>query len=266
MTADRAEWTGLGAALAFHIALIAALSTSLASIDDVPEPPSMEVELVDEVALRAAAPTPIAQPAASQPPPMPSEPLPTPLPQPMVAPLPSRPEPTPTARPSPQPQRPVARPAPQRPAPKAPAKPTRRAGLGDDFLNSFDDDLAPRAGASRPAAARFDARAKASVAGLIQRRVQPCANQQINPGEGANRIRVTVNLRLRPNGTLNGTPQIVRVTGVDEENGRFEERVKDLAVAVYRSCSPFSGLPSELYKTSDGGWSNINLTYNLPRG
>ena len=35
MTADRAEWSGIGAALLFHIALIAALSTSLASIKDV---------------------------------------------------------------------------------------------------------------------------------------------------------------------------------------------------------------------------------------
>ena len=266
MTADRAEWTGVGAALAFHIALIAALSTSLASTDDVPEPPSMEVELVDEVALAAAAPTPLARPSASQPPPMPSEIVPSAPPQPSVVPLPpQRVSPQPTARPTPQP---TARPAPQPPRPvqRSPAQTSRRAGIGDDFLKTFDDDLAPRAGASRPAAARFDARAKASIAGLIQRRVQPCANQQINPGEGANRIRVTVNLRLRPNGTLNGTPQIVRVAGVDEENSRFEERVKDLAVAVYRSCSPFSGLPSELYKTSDGGWSNINLTYNLPRG
>ena len=55
MTADRAEWSGIGAALLFHIALIAALSTSLASIKDVAEPPSMEVELVDDVALQAAA-------------------------------------------------------------------------------------------------------------------------------------------------------------------------------------------------------------------
>ena len=258
MTADRAEWTGIGAALAFHIVLIAALSTSLASIKDVHEPPSMEVELVDEVGLEAAAATPIAQPASSEPPPMPAEAVSPPLPQPTITALPpQRPAPEPTARPAPQPQRPVQR---------APSQPLRRAGIGDDFLKSFDDDLAPRTGPARSAAPAFNARAKASVAGLIQRRVQPCANQQINPGEGANRIRVTVNLRLRPNGTLSGTPQIVRVTGVDDENGRFEERVKDLAVAVYRECSPFSGLPSDLYKTPEGGWSNINLTYNLPRG
>jgi hypothetical protein len=64
---------------------------------------------------------------------------------------------------------------------------------------------------------------------------------------------------------LAGTPQIVRVSGVvHEDNVRFEERVKDLAVADYRECSPFRGLPPELYKTPEGGWSNINLTYKLP--
>ena len=260
MIADRAEWTGIGAALAFHIALIAALSMSLASIDDSREQPSMEVELVDDVALQSAAPTPASPAPPPSAAPEPSPPLPVQPPLPRAVPPPT---PTPTLRPIP---REAQRPQPKRPVQRAPAQPVRRPGIGDDFLKNFDDDLAPRAGASRPAAPTFDARAKASVAGLIQRRVQPCANQQINPGEGANRIRVTVNLRLRPNGTLNGTPQIVRVTGVDEENGRFEERVKDLAVAVYRSCSPFSGLPSELYKTPSGGWSNINLTYNLPRG
>ena len=40
--------------------------------------------------------------------------------------------------------------------------------------------------------------------------------------------------------------------------------VKDLAVAVYRERAPFRGLPPDLYKTEQGGWSNINLTYKLP--
>jgi hypothetical protein len=253
MNADRAEWTGAGAALAFHVALIAAMSMSLAKIPQKPEPPSMEVELVDEVRLEAAAPSqdstpppPAALPEPSQALPLQSQPaqvVPPPSPMPAQRPIPRQVQP-------PQPSRPSAPPA--RPA-------VRTSQLGDDFLKSLDG-----AQSQRPSAPRFDARAKASVAALFQRRVQPCANQQINPGEGANRIRVTVNLRLRPNGTLAGTPQIVRVTGVDDENGRFEERVKDLAVAVYRECSPFSGLPSELYKTPEGGWSNINLTYKLP--
>ena len=56
MKLDRAEWTGTGAALLFHVALIGALSMSLAHVDSTPEPPAMEVEFVEEVGLTAAAP------------------------------------------------------------------------------------------------------------------------------------------------------------------------------------------------------------------
>jgi hypothetical protein len=67
MTADRAEWSGFGAALLFHVALIAAMSMSLASVADKPEPPSMEVELVEEVGLQAAAPAATPPPPAAAP-------------------------------------------------------------------------------------------------------------------------------------------------------------------------------------------------------
>ena len=49
MKMDRAEWTGTGAALLFHVALIGAMSMSLAHIPSVPEPPAMDVEFVEEV-------------------------------------------------------------------------------------------------------------------------------------------------------------------------------------------------------------------------
>jgi len=54
--ADRAERTGAVAALGLHVAIIAALSLSLANVDKEPEPPAMDVELVDDVALDSAAP------------------------------------------------------------------------------------------------------------------------------------------------------------------------------------------------------------------
>ena len=44
MNMDRAELAGTGAAIAFHAALIAAMSISLAHIANTPEPPAMEVE------------------------------------------------------------------------------------------------------------------------------------------------------------------------------------------------------------------------------
>lgn len=246
MNLDRAELTGAGAAVAFHVALIAALSMSLASVKRASEPPSMEVELVDEVGLQSAAPEPSMPPPPSQAPEIGhAEPT----------------QPTPAVLPTPAPS---ITPVQAKPQPAKPAKPAPRVSrIGDDFLKGIEGSDAPANRPAKPSAATFDARAKASVAALFQRLVQPCADSQVNPGEGANRIRVTVNLRLRPNGTLAGT-NIVRVSGVDEDNVRFEERVKDLAVAVYRECAPFRGLPPELYKTPEGGWSNINLTYKLP--
>ena len=54
MSLDRAELAGTGFALALHIALVAALSLHLAQIETPPEPPSMEVEFVEELGLTAA--------------------------------------------------------------------------------------------------------------------------------------------------------------------------------------------------------------------
>jgi len=270
MTADRAEWTGVGAALAFHVALIAALSTSLASINDVPEPPSMEVELIDEVGLQAAAPTPIAQPAASEPPPMPSAAAQPPPPQPSIAPLPpQRPSPQPSARPAPQPSarpapQPSARPAPQpqRPVQRAPSQPSRRAGIGDDFLKSFDDDLAPRTGPARPAAAKFDARAQANVASLIARQIEPCARRQRHLSESAKSMSVVLGLSFLSNGQLRGRPTVVRVDGVDGDNEQFRDLAVDQAIASYRQCAPLR-LPTELYSTPQGGWKNIRIIFDV---
>jgi hypothetical protein len=250
MSPDRAEFAGTGAAIVFHVALIAALSMSLAHVNSTPEPPSMEVELVEDVGLQSAAPQSIpSPPPPSQAPEMGEAIQPVPVPAPRA----EAPSPAPSIKPAPP--KPVKATAPPKPAPRV-------SRIGDDFLKGIDGPDAPSRPA-KPAAARFDARAKASVAALFQRLVQPCANQQVNPGDGANRIRVTVNLRLRPNGSLAGS-SVVRVTGVDDDNARYEERVRDLAVAVYRECAPFRGLPPDLYKTAEGGWSNINLTYKLP--
>lgn len=256
MTFDRAEWAGTGAAIAFHVALIAALSISLASVERSPEPPAMEVELVEEAAIQSASPQPAAQPAASQAPDMSEA---EPQAAPVLTPPPPAPIPTPQVDAAEVRQRQIEA---RRAALARQPKPAPRVSrIDDDFLSGVK---APPASArqSQPAAS-FDARAKASVAALFQRLVQPCADSQVNPGPGANQIRVTVNLRLRRDGTL-ARASVIRVAGVDDDNARFEERVKDLAIAVYRDCAPFPGLPPELYQTPEGGWSNINLTYKLP--
>nr|WP_245198008.1 hypothetical protein [Sphingomonas kaistensis] len=256
--------------------MVVALTTSLAKVPNTPEPPPVQVEFVDsdEVALAAAAPTPAtpppaAQAPASEPTPSPPQPQPTPLEQaPPPPPLPSpvaRPAPAPVPRPlptRPAPPRPsVARPQPARPAPAQPRPaPPRQSRIGDDFLRGIPSsrDLAPREAAD--GAATFSAAAKASVDSAIKRQIQPCAARQSTLGPGADRIRVTVNLRLDRSGRLSRPPSLVRTSGVDEDNAKFEDLAYDQAVAVFRACSPLR-LPAELYSTPQGGWGNINLTY-----
>ena len=96
MRMDRAEWTGTGAALLFHVALIGALSMSLANVKSTPESPAMEVEFIEDVGLTAAAPQSVAMAApASQAPESgdaePTEPVPTiqPTRMPSITPTPS---------------------------------------------------------------------------------------------------------------------------------------------------------------------------------
>ena len=259
---DRAELAGTGAALAFHVALVAALSIHLARVDTPAEPPSMEVELVDEVGLTAAAPQALAPPPSEAPELGEAEPI-EPAPAPAIAPPPPAPSIVPTPAPRPQP---AARPAPAKPAAaKAPARPAPRVSrIGDDFLKGIAADAPAQSRApAKPAAATFNAAAKADVASAIAAQIRPCALRQRALGEGANRIRVVLNIRLTPAGRLKGAPTVIRTSGVDEENSQYEELVKDQAIASYRECAPLR-LPADLYQTPQGGWSNINMTYRLP--
>lgn len=274
MSIDRAELAGTGAALAFHVALVAALSLHLAQPDAIPEPPSMEVEFIDEVGLSAATPTPAVTPPQSQAPEIgeaePVEPAPAPTPAPQIEPAPA-PRIVPT--PAPRPAKTLAKPAPAKAAPvkpapakAAPAKPAPRVSrIGDDFLKGINESPAKAAPAAKPAAATVSPSAMAGIVQAIIRQVQPCANRQVDPGPGANRIRVKLRLQLSRSGRLSRPPQVVGTTGVDDENSRYEERVKDLAVATFVGCAPLTGLPPELYETSSGkGWSDFILNYKLP--
>jgi outer membrane biosynthesis protein TonB len=269
---DRAERAGIGAALAFHVALVAALSIHLARVDTPPEPPSMTVELVEEVGLTAAAPQALAPPPSQAPEvgeaepiePTPAPALAPPPPAPTIEPAPA-PRPAPTARPAPPVKRTPPRAAPSRPAPaKAQARPAPRVSrIGDDFLKGIGEDAPASRAPAKPAAATFNAAAKADVASAIAAQIRPCALRQRALGEGANRIRVVLNLRLTRAGRLQGSPTVIRTSGVDEDNQQYEELVKDQAIASYRECAPLR-LPAELYQTPQGGWSNINMTYRLP--
>jgi outer membrane biosynthesis protein TonB len=292
---ERSERIGLGVAIAGHAALFGLFSLSLfATPKAVPKPPPIDVSLVDEVGLQAQAPQTVTPPAESKAPDQgPQEDAPPPAKQEAKAePTPPAPEPEPAPPPKPAPKAPPepkkkpAPPAPEKKAKTPPKQETAKAGKADAKKQSTGSDVAatkPRPRSSRlgddflkgigdkpsktksvvPQAAVMNAQAAADIGSAIVRQVQPCANRQVKPGPGAERIRVTIRLRLNRDGSLADNPQVIGHDGVDAENNRYQDRVDDNAIATFKGCSPLRGLPAELYDVPNG-WSNFILRYKLP--
>jgi hypothetical protein len=132
--------------------------------------------------------------------------------------------------------------------------------LGPDLLRGIGNDRDTR---SNSAPAQMTGQAAANIAHAITRQIQPCANRQVYPGPGAERIVTPVVLRLNPDGSLAGRPRVGTQRGIDDENRRYAQRVADLAVNAFVSCAPLRGLPPELYDVPRG-WSNFTMNYRLP--
>jgi outer membrane biosynthesis protein TonB len=181
---ERAERIGLGVAVAGHVALLVllSLSLSLARIPKTQLSDPMDVQFVDKVGLKSAAPK-VSQeaPAPSEapekgmpedttPPPPKAEPVPKPEPKPTPpkpTPAPPKPEPKPEPKPAPKPtpappkpaekpkpEKQQAKPAPEKPAKPTPAKPTKKAGLSSDFLSDLPPD---KPGTAKPKGSRLGA-------------------------------------------------------------------------------------------------------------
>lgn len=244
MRLDRAEWTGTGAALLFHVVLIGALSMSLANVDSTPESPAMEVEFVEEVGLTAAAPQSVAVPPPPSQAPEIGEAEPT--------------EPVPVIQPA---RTPTITPAPAKP--RQPAKPAPRVSrIGDDFLKGIGDDDAPRAAPAQPAAPAYNATARASIGQSIIRQAQRCADRQPFIGEDANKVRLRVNLKLTRTGRLARPPAILGSAGDPELRDKYGQLLADQVRRIFADCSPFR-LPPDLYDTPDGGWKDFTFTYRV---
>lgn len=290
----RSAWPDAAAlviAIIGHVVAFVLLSASFLAKPDlvqVNEQP-MDVVLTDKIGLEATAPQSVTPPAQSvapeqgapqdAAPPAPATPAAAPAPLAPAKPAPSardadKPQPVTKARPAPESPRKATKPAaaaPSLPNPSTfkadnPGKSgskahAKGATLGDDFLNGLSDKPS-KSHSQTPRAAIIDAAALASIRDAIARQIQPCADRQVNPGPGANRIVTTLNLRLNPDGTLAGTPSVVRQAGVDDENERYAQRVKDLGIAAFKGCSPLR-LPPEFYATPNGGWGNINYNWQL---
>jgi outer membrane biosynthesis protein TonB len=255
--------------------------------------PAPAEEPAQSVAPEEGLPEDAPPPAEPEPDPAPAPPEPAP-PQPASRPAPPKPQPAPPPKPAPvsRPKppkpaaKPAAKPAPEKPTRSAsakPAKPTpakpaaaskgsgrtenakadkpRGSRLGPDFLKGLSPEPSTSRNPNPPG--KVGAQAAANIASAIQRQIQPCANRQVTPGPGAERIRVAINLRINRDGSLAGRPTVRGHTGVDDQNERYVARVDDLAIAAFVGCAPLTGLPPELYDVP-GGWRNFTLRYKLP--
>jgi hypothetical protein len=248
---ERTAAIGIGASVAGHAVLfvLMALLAINASREAVP-PAAMEVSYVDEVGLESGSPNPVptaAPPAAAEPGPVEQA---TPSPE---------TSPAPVAAPSPAPAQQPARPQPAQAGGSGSGAVNRSPGLNLN-PNSFGSD--PQRAAGTPGAV-MSQQAAAGIAQAIQRQIQPCANRQVYPGTGAERIVTPITLRLNRDGSLAARPRVGRQRGLDDENSRYAQRVADLAVNAFVSCAPLRGLPQELYDVPRG-WSNFTMNYRLP--
>jgi hypothetical protein len=154
----------------------------------------------------------------------------------------------------------VAAPAP--PRQQATGTRQRNSGslLGPNLLRGIGND---RNAASNNPPAQMTGQAMANIGQAIQRQVQPCADRQVYPGPGAERITTEISLSLNPDGSLAARPRAGRQTGIDDENRRYAPRVADLAIATFVGCAPLRGLPADLYAVPRG-WRNFTMRYRLP--
>ena len=261
---DCAERIGFGGAVAGHALLFAALSLTIAHrIPPArPMPDAMDVQLVDDVGLRSAAPEPASEapqeaqapdvgPAMEAPPPPATPAPPTPAPPKAIAPS-SVPAPTP------------AKPAPAKPALssdllkdiRSAAKTERATGprLGPDFLKGV---IGASAGAGISARAAVTGPALNGLAAAIKRQVQPCYDLGGLGGTPAMQIITVLQLRFNPDGSVAGTPQLVEQEGLNDANRRYAGQMIDVSRRAILKCAPLK-LPPELYA---GGWENITMGF-----
>ncbi|TGX40167.1 cell envelope biogenesis protein TolA [Sphingomonas naasensis] len=277
----RSEAIGLAVAAIGHIGLFVFLSPAMAPAPEKLVSTPIAVSFADDVALESSAPVISSEEEAAK-----KSPVEAPV-EPDSAPPEPVSEPEPAARPQPAPPKPAPAPA-EKPKPAPPSKPapatkpappakTAAAAPPSNPRSQPRRDVRPTGNlegldlgrtnnrnngtASTPPAA-MTGQAAADIGSAIQRQVQPCADRQVNPGPGADQIRVVVNLRINRDGSLAGAPRIVGHTGVDDTNQRYVTRVDDAVRAIFAGCSPLRGLPADLYDVPNG-WKSFTLRYRL---
>ena len=141
----------------------------------------------------------------------------------------------------------MARPAPARPQPKArPApSPPKQAGasrIGNDFLKGVPN--AQSQGQSRNPPAAITGAVRSSLAGAISRQLKP--KWAAPSGADAELLVTILSWSLNKDGSLAGTPTVVRQEGITDANRPQARRHAEQAVRAVQLAAPFN-LPEQYY-------------------
>ncbi|MEG3179161.1 cell envelope biogenesis protein TolA [Sphingomonas sp. LT1P40] len=280
---DRRESAGLGLAVIGHVILFGVLSVGfLATPNPLKlEPIPIEISLTDEVGLKSEAPVinreaPAERLAEVPGPVEPDTPPPAPIPdpQPIARPDPTPPKAAPAPAPRPQPKAepkkaatpPRAEPkaatktaSQPRAQPKAATKSARPTGRLTGIVDGLTDQ--PSKGkATTPQASQIGAAVKSSLQAEVIRQLRP--HWRSPTGADVELLRTTVEIRLKPDGSLAAPPRVIGQTGVNASNRAQAELHKERALNAARLAAPFN-LPAEYYEA----WKILkpNFDRNLSR-
>lgn len=235
VTLRKEEAFGLGLAVTAHLALVVWLATAPYRPTPLPLPETMTVTLSEEAALQSVSPQPAAQPAPDMAPALgEAEPVPEPVARTVAEPL---------IRSAPR----LPNPPKAQPAPRAPEKPATRppgaSRIGNDFLKGVAGANAAGTAQNPPAAAIGPA-VRSALAGAISRQLKP--RWTAPQGIDAEKLVTILSWSLNKDGTLAGTPRVVRQDGITDANRAQAARHGEQAVRAVQLAAPFN-LPAEYY-------------------
>lgn len=182
-----------------------------------------------------------------------------------VLPLPTPPRPEDAPKPEPQPEAQAAQPSPP-PTPVRSQEPPKEQPTDDllaGVLRNVDKNLKPSVTEQQQQAARSTAevtqsmdltRRAAALGQMIRGQMQRC--WRIDPGaRSAERLRVSVRVRLKPDGTLMAPPEFQNV-GQLADNAYYRAAAESARRAILE-CQPFR-LPQEDYNL----WQDLVLNFD----
>jgi hypothetical protein len=158
-----------------------------------------------------------------------------------------------------------------RPAPKAASTPAAKAGtapaarpatrpgasrVGENFLEGVPGARSTGTARTPPAQAAGPA-VQSSLLGAISRSIRPHWQGKVPEGADSEKLVTILRWNLNRDGTLAGTPQVVRQEGITDANRPQAARHAEQAVRAVQLAAPFD-LPEQYYDT----WKRVTIRFD----